>query len=55
MRTLQTVFAALPKTYQPINRKAHRDGRAWCILSDMEREKRFELSTYTLARYRSTN
>ncbi len=27
----------------------------FCYINHMEREKRFELSTYTLARYRSTN
>jgi hypothetical protein len=35
--------------------KAHRHGRTSFNLGHMEREKRLELSTYTLARYRSTN
>ncbi len=30
-------------------------GMGFCIVNQMEREKRLELSTYTLARYRSTN
>ncbi len=30
-------------------------GKRLCFPSDLEREKRFELSTYTLARYRSTS
>ncbi len=30
-------------------------GKAKSFPSDLEREKRFELSTYTLARYRSTS
>ena len=29
--------------------------RGWRRASEMERDKRLELSTYTLARYRSTN
>ena len=45
-------------TKRRMNDNAHRNGRDlryFFFGGGMEREKRLELSTYTLARYRSTN
>jgi hypothetical protein len=39
----------------PANTKAHHEDGLLKTLEHLERDKRFELSTYTLARYRSTN
>ena len=32
-----------------------KNGKPWLPILNLERDKRLELSTYTLARYRSTN
>ena len=44
-------------TFPRLSRHERKKGKVHCALSifDLEREKSLELSTYTLARYRSTN
>jgi hypothetical protein len=59
-QSLQTKLDSLgaePSTAKPKLEPENKKGKVHCALSlfHLEREKSLELSTYTLARYRSTN
>jgi hypothetical protein len=54
---LHNRFAIAPQgNQQPTGPKpTDKKGKRWLPFLNLERDKRLELSTYTLARYRSTN